>query len=97
MIGVFSGLSCIDMSSRLCTVGCGVTVLAPMSKSIGESSVVAGFELNLSVSFSCVGVFFLRRIDGIRVRGLFVFLGKKVVKDVFRVCFGWLISFNYFC
>lgn len=56
LIGVFSGLSCIDMSSRLCAVGCGVTGLAPMSKPMGQSSVVAGFELNLSVSFFGVSV-----------------------------------------
>lgn len=28
LIGVFSGLSCIDVSSCLCTVGCGATGLA---------------------------------------------------------------------
>lgn len=65
LIGVFSGLSCIDMSSCLCTVGCGVTGLAPMSKSMGH----------------------LRHTDGIRVRGVFVFLGKKGCQGCFRGLF----------
>lgn len=63
-----------------------------MSKYMGQSSVVAGFELNLSVSFSCVGVFFLKRIDGIRVRGLFVFLGKKGCQGCVQGLF-WLDDF----